>query len=104
MLFNNSMKTGPQNNSKERISHITGVVQWLSTTLKGMVRTMHDGQLVKALDAWLLKEKDSNNEVALMIGPVACNACDGEWEAMAYSDTLKKLECPHCGESNSQPL
>ena len=35
----------------------------------------------------------------LMIGLVVCNQCSTEWEALAYSQSLHILECPHCGKT-----
>jgi len=39
-----------------------------------------------------------------VIGYVACLECGYEWEAVAYENTLDKLECPFCGKQNSKPL
>lgn len=44
----------------------------------------------------------SNDTETLMIGKVRCKECGAEWEAMAYKCSLAFLECPECGEENSE--
>ena len=40
----------------------------------------------------------------LYIGDVVCLECGDYWDALAYEEVLRILECPYCGACNSKPL
>ena len=45
--------------------------------------------------------EDSSSMYTICIGNGQCLCCDYEWEALAYKDTLDRIECPLCDQQKS---
>lgn len=53
------------------------------------------------VDEWLSDLQRQKDE--LLIGFVRCRNCGSVWEALAYSSSLRCLECPSCHAQESEP-
>ena len=73
---------------------------WLHKQLAVIKYWNMDEELYYTLGAWLQREKAKKGQ--MVIGFVRCKECNAEWEALAYTVSLHKLECPLCGKKNSQ--
>lgn len=57
-------------------------------------------ELHMTVDEWLSDFQREKDE--LLIGFVRCRNCGSVWEALAYSSSLRILECPSCHAQESE--
>ena len=96
-------RSGMQKESIVKIREMmVSVGHWLAGNLEVVKNDVEDNRLLNELNDWLHVQIQKNDP--LMTGVIQCLQCKATWEEVAYKQSLSRLQCPHCGATETSPV